>query len=165
MVKLVVLANSCLFVTLTACSQEAPTSRQTGSSQPIRRQPPSLTELDAYAAGKSTDEVAHYIFRNYSCNDCHTLGKEGQFTFTSQGEERKKSFEGCIALLTTMNVVAQISDTQRTPEQKIKADRFDEFGCSFCHQIQPGKMGLTETGKKLVSLHLACTDVQRILNK
>ena len=44
-----------------------------------------------------------------------------------------------------------------------RAQRFDEFGCTLCHQIVPGKMGLTELGSKLTHMHLGCVDVEKTL--
>jgi hypothetical protein len=45
------------------------------------------------------------------------------------------------------------------------AARFQEFGCTTCHQIVTHRrMGLTSYGAKLKSMHLACTDVERILS-
>jgi hypothetical protein len=35
----------------------------------------------------------------------------------------------------------------------------------MCHQITPGKMGLTETGSKLSSLHMGCVEVEKLLSQ
>jgi hypothetical protein len=75
-----------------------------------------------------------------------------------------KGFEGCISMLTSMNVIAQAKDENRTAEEKQKAARFKGFGCTECHQIIPGKMGLTKEGTQLKSLHMACSDVQKFLS-
>ena len=83
--------------------------------------------------------------------------------FTDRGKQVGKNFEGCVRLLTAMNVIAQVEEKNRTAEDKQRAARFEEYGCSTCHQITPGKLGLTEYGRKLASLHLACTDVERIV--
>jgi molybdopterin converting factor small subunit len=96
---------------------------------------------------------------------CHTMGASGKLGFDDRGKEVGKNFEGCISLLTSMNVIAQLKPVNRTAEEKHKAARFQEFGCTTCHQIVPGKLGLTDYGKKLKTLHLACTDVERILAK
>ena len=64
-----------------------------------------------------------------------------------------------------MNVIAEVKEENRSAEDKRKAARFQEFGCTTCHQITPGKLGLTEVGSKLASLHMACTDVQKILSQ
>jgi cytochrome c2 len=116
-------------------------------------------------SGKTPDELAAYVFERHRCNTCHTLGQGGKLGFTDRGKEVGKNFEGCISLLTSMNVIAQVKPANRTEEEKQKAARFQEFGCTTCHQITPGKLGLTEYGKKLKSLHMACTDVEKILAK
>lgn len=116
-------------------------------------------------SGRTPDELAAYVFEHHRCNSCHTLGQGGKLGFTDRGKEVGKNFEGCISLLTSMNVIAQVKPANRTAEEKEKAARFQEFGCTTCHQITPGKLGLTEYGKKLKSLHMACTDVEKILAK
>ena len=116
-------------------------------------------------SGKTPDELAAYVFERHRCNTCHTLGQGGKLGFTDRGKEVGKDFEGCISLLTSMNVIAQVKPANRTAEEKEKAARFQEFGCTTCHKITPGKLGLTEYGVKLKSLHMACTDVEKILAK
>ena len=37
------------------------------------------------------------------------------------------------------------------------------IGCTLCHQIIPGKLGLTELGNKLTHLHLGCVDIEKTL--
>jgi len=123
--------------------------------------PKSTDEVDL--SSKSPDELAAYVFEHHHCNTCHTLGQGGKLGFTDRGKEVGKNFEGCISLLTSMNVIAQVKAANRTTEEKTKAARFQQFGCTTCHQITPGKLGLTEYGTKLKSLHMACTDVERIL--
>jgi cytochrome c2 len=127
--------------------------------------PASKTHSGDDMSGKTPDELAAYVFERHRCNTCHTLGQGGKLGFTDRGKEVSKNFEGCISLLTSMNVIAQVKAANRTAEEKQKAARFQEFGCATCHQITPGKMGLTEYGKKLKSLHMACTDVETILAK
>jgi cytochrome c551/c552 len=124
--------------------------------------PKKLTE--AQMAKMDSNQLAHYIFQNHGCKNCHTLGSGGKLGFTEQGKEVSKGFEGCISLLTSMNVIAQTKDSDRTSDDKHKVARFHQFGCSECHHITPGKLGLTAYGAKLKSLHLACTDVERILS-
>lgn len=114
-------------------------------------------------AAKTPGELAHYVFEHHGCKNCHTLGEGGKLGFTPHGRELGKNFEGCISLLTSMNVIAQTKPADRTAQDKEKAARFRQFGCTECHQITPGKMGLTAYGSKLKSLHMACTDVERIL--
>jgi hypothetical protein len=135
------------------------------SQTPGQSSPASKTHSGDDMSGKTPDELAAYVFERHRCNNCHTLGQGGKLGFTDRGKEVGKGFEGCISLLTSMNVIAQVKTANRTAEEKQKAARFQEFGCTTCHQITPGKMGLTEYGKKLKSLHMACTDVEKILAK
>ncbi len=123
------------------------------------------TQEDTDLSGKTPDELAAYVFERHHCNGCHTTGAGGKLGFNDRGKAVGKNFEGCIALLTSMNVIAQVKPVNRTAEEKHKAERFQQFGCTTCHQIVPGKLGLTEYGKKLKSMHMACTDVEKILAK
>lgn len=113
----------------------------------------------------SSDELANFIFSHHGCSNCHTLGKAGKLGFTHRGKEVSKNFEGCISLLTAMNVIAQTKPENRTAKEKEQTARFNEFGCTTCHQITPGKLGLTSYGVKLKSMHMACTDVEKVLAK
>jgi hypothetical protein len=90
-------------------------------------------------------------------------GRNGKLGFTEKGKERAKGFEGCISMLTAMNLIAQVDEKQRSPQQRQKAARFEEFGCTTCHKIIPGKMGLTDIGAKLTHLHLGCVDVENLV--
>jgi len=124
----------------------------------------SISTLDKMsAAGKSHKEMAQYIFENHGCNDCHTAGENGKLGFTGKGKQLASGFEGCIRSLTAMNLIAQVPASQRSADQKKTAQRFEEFGCTLCHQIVPGKMGLTELGAKLTHMHLGCVDVEKVL--
>jgi len=136
-------------------------SQSSPGSQPAQSPKASLT--DAQMSKMSSEELAHYVFQHHGCDGCHTLGANGKLGFTERGKQVGKGFEGCIALLTSMNVIAQVKTVDRSAEEKQKAARFQEFGCTTCHQIVPGKLGLTAYGTKLKSLHMACTDVERIL--
>ena len=102
------------------------------------------------AAGKSQPELAQYVFNTHGCKSCHTMGA--------------KEFEGGISMLTAMNLIAQLDQQQRSPLQRQKAARFVEFGCTTCHKIVPGKMGLTDIGAKLTHLHLGCVDVEKLVS-
>jgi cytochrome c551/c552 len=115
------------------------------------------------AAGKSQKALAQYVFDHHGCGGCHTAGEGGKLGFTAKGKQLSTGFEGCIRSLTAMNVIAQVSANQRSADQKIKAQRFGEFGCTLCHQIVPGKMGLTALGAKLTHMHLGCVDVEKTL--
>lgn len=166
--KLSIIVIAVLLLALSACSKR---SFETAASNPDAQMERAqanqtgarLTEADLKS--KSPDELATFVFENHGCKNCHTMGAGGRLGFTGRGNEVGKNFEGCIRLLTAMNVIAQEKEENRTPEEKEKAARFEQFGCSTCHQITPGKLGLTDYGKKLASMHLACTDVERVLSR
>jgi hypothetical protein len=121
-------------------------------------------ELDRMVAeGKSQRDLARYVFNTHGCKSCHSMGQSGKLGFTEKGKERAKGFEGCISMLTAMNLIAQVDEKQRSPQQRQKAARFEEFGCTTCHKIIPGKMGLTDIGAKLTHLHLGCVDVEKLV--
>lgn len=65
-------------------------------------------------------------------------------------------------MLTAMTVIVHVSDEKRSSQQREKALRFEEFGCTACHKLTPGKLGLTEVGAKLQRLHLGCVDVEKL---
>ena len=85
--------------------------------------------------------------------------------YTERGRQVGKGFIGCISLLTSMNMIAEVEPANRTAAEKEKAAKFSEFGCTTCHQIMPGKLGLTSYGARLKSFHMACTDVEKILSQ
>ena len=156
------LALSSVFV---GCSSQRG-SQSSASLQPAQSaqaESPLRRVVDAELAGKSSSELAAYVFEHHGCKSCHTLGNGGKLGFTERGQEAGKNFEGCIALLTTMISISQINENERTQVQKETTARFQEFGCTTCHQMAPGKPTLTEYGSKLASLHMACTDVEKIL--
>jgi cytochrome c551/c552 len=124
---------------------------------------PNKARSQADLAKMPSNDLAKYIFENHGCKSCHTLENNGKFGFTEQGKAVGKGFEGCISLLTSMNVIAQVKGENRTPEEKQKTVRFKQFGCTECHQIVPGKMGLTKEGAQLKSLHMSCPEVQKLL--
>jgi cytochrome c2 len=113
----------------------------------------------------SPNELAKYVFEHHGCDSCHTMGANGKLGYTERGKQVGKGFIGCVSLLTSMNLIAQVEPANRTPDEKAKAVKFREFGCTTCHQIIPGKMGLTSYGTRLKSFHMACTDVERILSQ
>src|SRR5690242_1991462 len=96
------------------------------SAQQSQQTPKSSTAtLDRLvAAGKSQQELARYVFDTHGCKSCHTLGQSGKLGFTEKGKRTAQGFEGCISMLTAMNVIAQVSPNQRTPQQRQKAARF-----------------------------------------
>jgi cytochrome c551/c552 len=157
-------ALACTFA-LAAFSMTGPADNPAPGRSHPQEQPAAKSHDGADLSAKSPDELAAYVFEHHGCTSCHTLGRAGKLGFTDRGKEVGKNFEGCISLLTSMNVIAQVKPANRTAQDKEKAARFKEFGCTECHQITPGKLGLTESGKKLKSLHMACTDVERILSK
>jgi len=114
------------------------------------------------ADGKTPQELAKYVFDAHGCKSCHTIGHDGKLGYTERGKERAKGFEGCINMLTSMTVIVQLSDEKRTSEQRERAAKFKEFGCTACHQLSPAKLELTEVGAKLKHLHLGCVDVEKL---
>ena len=164
-----IVAAAVAIISLALCSialfaQSKPPSQAQSSNSAASSSASKAMLTDAQMSKMSSDELAHYIFEHHGCNNCHTLGTNGKLGFTERGKQVGKGFEGCISLLTSMNVIAQVKPLDRSAEEKEKATRFQEFGCTTCHQIIPGKLGLTGYGSKLKSLHMACTDVERTLS-
>ena len=126
--------------------------------------PATLPELEKVTAARTAHEAATFIFENYGCKNCHTFASVGKFGYTARGEQLKSKSEGCIALLTTVSRIVTLPEAARTSEHKEKLAHFNDFGCTACHRISFGSVGLTEVGAKLQTMHLACTDVQRVLN-
>jgi len=120
---------------------------------------------EAEMSHMSSDELAKYVFDHHGCDSCHTIGSNGKLGYTERGKQVGKGFIGCVSLLTSMNLIAQVDPANRTSEEKEKAVKFREFGCTTCHQIVPGKLGLTTYGTKLKSFHMACTDVEKVLSQ
>jgi cytochrome c551/c552 len=118
------------------------------------------TLSDAQIAHMSSGALTKYVFDNQGCRSCHTVSADGKLGFTDRGKQLSKGFEGCTSLLSSMNVIAQVPQASRTPDEKAAAARFQSFGCATCHQIVPGTMGLTKYAPKLKSLHLICTEIQ-----
>jgi cytochrome c551/c552 len=122
------------------------------------------SQLDRMIAdGKNKQELAQYVFDTHGCKSCHTVGQDGKLGFTEKGKERAKGFEGCINMLTAMTVIVQVSADKRSAQQRDKAARFEEFGCTACHKLSPGKLELTDVGAKLAHLHLGCVDVEKVV--
>ena len=141
-----------------------------GACLPAEQKQPSASSTSAAldqmtAANKSQKELAQYVFDTHGCKTCHTVGEGGRLGFTAKGKQLTNGFEGCIRMLTAMNVIAQVPSNQRSSEEKTKAQRFEEYGCTLCHKIVPGRMGLTDLGKKLTQLHLGCVDIEKTLTK
>lgn len=150
-IKIFVSISLVLTATLVSCAKRTELARKT------------LAEYDT--TGKEPREVAQFVFDNYDCMSCHTLGEDGKFSYTARGEQIRQGSEGCVSLLTGMSVIVHAKEADRTPEQKQKAAHFQEYGCAMCHQVDPGKLSLTDAGQKLASLHLSCSQVQRVLSQ
>lgn len=119
---------------------------------------------DAQLARMNSGQLANYVFKHHGCINCHMMGHDSRLGLTDRGEAIGKNFEGCVSLLTSMNVIAQTPKSDRSAHDKQEAAHFQQFGCTTCHQIVPGKLGLSAYGKRMKSLHMACTDVQKILS-
>jgi hypothetical protein len=130
---------------------------------PAWTQSPEATLDKMIAAGKSPQELAAYLFDTHGCKNCHTAGRDGKLGFTKKGEERAQGFQGCIATLKAMTVIARVPANQRSATQRQRVQQFEEFGCVTCHKIADGKAGLTAVGAKLAHLHLGCVDVEKVL--
>jgi len=153
MIRVTVWATAAMIAGICLLAQQPQPSAQTTSA--------ALDKM--LAAHKSQKELAQYVFDTHGCNRCHTVGASGKLGFTAKGKQLTSGFEGCIRMLTAMNVIAQVPASQRSADEKTKAQRFDEFGCTLCHKIVPGKMGLTDLGTKLTQLHLGCVDIEKTL--
>ena len=80
------------------------------------------TELDRMIAdGKSQRELAQYLFDTHGCRECHTIGQEGKLGFTAKGKEKAQGFEGCIATLKAMSIVAKVPEDRRSATQRQRA--------------------------------------------
>jgi hypothetical protein len=141
-----------------SANRSEPSRQQQSHGSAKAKEDPDLSRM-------SPDALAAYVFQHHHCDNCHTMGTGGKLGFNDRGKEVGKNFEGCISLLTSMNVIAQVKLTNRTADENHKAERFEQFGCTTCHQITPGKLGLTKYGQELKSMHMACTEVQRIIAK
>ena len=133
-------------------------------SRPPDSPPATLAELEKVTAAKDAHEIATYIFDNYGCKNCHTVASGGKFGYTALGEQLKNKSEGCISMLTSVSKIVTLPEDKRTPENNEKLAHFKDYGCTACHRISFGSVGLTEVGSKLQTMHLACTDVQKVLN-
>lgn len=145
-----------------ALGQQSPVAQKTTENPTTV---PSTAALDQMiSAGKSQRELAQYLFDTHGCKECHTIGNEGKLGFTKKREEKAQGFLGCIATLKAMSIIAKIPEDQRSATQRGRVQRFEEFGCSTCHKLSPGKMELTALGAKLSHLHLGCVEVQKVLS-
>jgi hypothetical protein len=147
----------CANVTTVPAQEDPKVSKKRTSTQ---RSSATLDRM--IATGKSPQELAQYVFDTHGCNTCHTIGYGGKLGYTEKGKQRADGFEGCVNMLTAMTVIVQVPEDKRSPQQREKATRFDEFGCTTCHKLTPGKLTLTEVGSKLAHLHLGCVDVEKL---
>ena len=146
-------------VAIVAAAQQSEDAKKSQSTAPGSNAPLDLM----IAAGKSPQELAQYVFDTHGCKTCHTIGREGKLGLTDKGQERAKGFEGCIDMLTAMTVIVRVPQEKRSPQQRDKAARFAEFGCTACHDLAPGKLSLTAIGVKLQHLHLGCVDTEKLV--
>src|SRR5437660_4029491 len=105
-----------------------------GCAKTPERTPATLAELQTVTAAKSPMQIATYIFGNYGCKNCHTLGTDGKFSFTTEGEQLKSKSEGCISMLTAVHGIAAMPEVRRTAEDKQKLAHFNQYGCTACHR-------------------------------
>jgi cytochrome c551/c552 len=159
-----VLASVSLCFALLVCSSQLAV-RTNASPEPARTASSQKELSEEEMLHMSPNELATYVFEHHGCGSCHTMGSNGKLGYTERGKQVGKGFMGCVSLLTSMNLIAQVEPANRTPDEKAKAIKFREFGCTTCHRIVPGKLGLTSYGTKLKSFHVACTDVERILSQ
>jgi len=82
----------------------------------------------------SSDELAKYVFEHHGCGSCHTMGSNGKLGYTERGKEVGKGFIGCVSLLTSMNLIAQVEPANRTPDEKAKAVKFPRV---WLHDMPP----------------------------
>src|SRR5215510_8719997 len=68
-----------------------------GCAQQPASPPATLAELQRVSSAKKPSEIARYIYDNYGCHNCHTVGSAGKFGYTAQGEQLKSKSEGCIS--------------------------------------------------------------------
>jgi parallel beta-helix repeat protein len=137
---------------------------QTASSSQASPQQTAGTLDRMIASGKGPRELAQYIFDTKGCKNCHTIGQDGKLGFTDLGKDRARVYEGCISVLTAMTVITKVPKDQRSPTQRRRAERFEEFGCTTCHKPANGKMALTEVGTKLGDLHLGYIDIEKLVS-
>jgi hypothetical protein len=97
-------------------SQSKSTSQPTPAPKAISSGSTTKTLTDTQMSRMSSDELANYVFQHHGCKNCHTLGKAGKLGLTEQGMEVGKNYEGCVSLLTSMNLIAQLKDADLTKE-------------------------------------------------
>lgn len=133
--------------------------------RPQAPKPTTAAEFERATAGMTRTQTARYVFETYGCDSCHTVDDRGNMGFTARGEKTKQGFTGCVRLLTAVNASVPIPEAERSAEERRVHQTFNEYGCSFCHKVEPGRMSFTELGQKLSFLHFGCVEVQDVLKK
>ncbi len=123
----------------------------------------SLLEYDTQ--GKSSREIAQWIYDSYGCQTCHSLTQTGVFGLTGQGEVMARDFQGCPGMLTTVWETLSVAEAQWTEQQKTTRVDFERFGCTVCHQIGSTSLGLTEIGAQAAILHMSCSEVSAAVSQ
>lgn len=132
--------------------------QRTESDKPsLRSEVTSLLEYDTQ--GKSSREVAQWIYDSYGCQTCHSLTQSGVFGLTAYGEVMARDFQGCPGMLTTVVETLSVPEAQWTDVQKTTRLDFERFGCTVCHQIGSTSLGLTEIGAHAALLHMSCSEI------
>ena len=128
-------------------------------------QPSTLGDFERATSGMTRTETAKYVYSTYGCNGCHTINSEGNTGLTPVGEVAAQGFTGCVRLLTAVSASVAIPAAERTDDQRRIHQKFGDYGCTFCHKVEPGKMSFTEIGSKLAYMHLGCVEVREELQK
>src|SRR5215831_8110075 len=97
-----------MFVLISSCRENPP------------RPPATHQELQKVTDANTPEQIATFVFDNYGCKNCHTLGSVGKFGFTTEGEQLKSKSEGCIALLTAVHGIVAMPEVRRTAQDKEK---------------------------------------------
>lgn len=121
--------------------------------------PERLSLLDFEDDYRESVEVAHWIFENHQCKNCHTLSETGMLGLTELGQARAQDFQGCPGMLTTVMTTVGVPHADWTPQQRKTRQEFDEFGCTACHQVGEESIELTEVGAKAAVMHMSCSGV------
>ena len=147
-IKLLFLVIVCAGALLISCSRKAPPPPP----------PETLAEFEKATTGKDPEAVAQFVLKTYNCKDCHRIDEDHKLALTEEIQQKALPFQGCKPLLAEINVIAQVPLGDRTLDQQRLASEFQDYGCAFCHQIAPGKLGLTDIGDKLGFFHQGCKE-------
>jgi hypothetical protein len=97
------------------------------------------------------NDLAKYVFENHGCKNCHTLRNNGKFGFTERDRTVGKGFEGCISMLTSMNMIAQVKDENRTAKESLRGipSSRGSLGSGTLRTTEtPGRAGLSKARKR-----------------